>query len=283
MYANLAFGAVRIRGLDLRQQIDVAKESGFEGIDLPVDLVPQRTPARDARGMKRDAGQTGGGFILPVQFRQDEATYKSELAALPVVAAAAREAGCDLCYTYIQSGHDELEYAANFRLHVARLKPIARILADHGVRFAPEFVGTRTKRESFKHPFIYRIDQILELIAALEMPAGSTGLLLDSFHWYTSGATVDDVTTRLAGGKVFFVHVNDAAWGRTADEQIDNERTLPCETGIIDLAGFVRGLRGIGYAGPVTAEPMMNELLRYPPIVVARRTRESIRRFLELT
>jgi sugar phosphate isomerase/epimerase len=37
----------------------------------------------------------------------------------------------------------------------------------------------------------------------------SHGLLLDCWHWYTSGATLDDLA-QVRGAQVIYVHVNDA-------------------------------------------------------------------------
>ena len=51
------------------------------------------------------------------------------------------------------------------------------------------------------------------------------------------------------------VHVNDAPAGIARDEQIDTVRTLPMETGVIDLAGFMQAMQEIGYDGPVMPEP----------------------------
>jgi sugar phosphate isomerase/epimerase len=239
-------------------------------------------PPSQARELLGEARLRWGGFILPVNCREDDQTFRMQLASLPATAGTARDARCDLCYTYIQAGHNDLEYGANFRRHVERLGTIVSILSDHDIRLALEFVGTKSKREAFKYPFIYRIDQLLELIGSLKLSRSSqVGVLLDSFHWFTSGATAQDITEHLPR-RVFYVHVNDGAWGRTAEQQIDNERTLPGETGVIDLRSFIRCLRTIGYDGPVTAEPMLNELTRYPPEVVARRTFESIRTTLSM-
>jgi sugar phosphate isomerase/epimerase len=40
----------------------------------------------------------------------------------------------------------------------------------------------------------------------------------------------------------------------------DNDRRLPLETGVIDLAGFIGALRKIGSEGPVVAEPFSSRL-----------------------
>jgi sugar phosphate isomerase/epimerase len=54
---------------------------------------------------------------------------------------------------------------------------------------------------------------------------------------------------------VVYVHVNDAPVGVPIAEQVDNKRELPGDTGVIDIAGFLKALHKIGYNGPIVAEP----------------------------
>jgi sugar phosphate isomerase/epimerase len=63
---------------------------------------------------------------------------------------------------------------------------------------------------------------------------------------------------------VVYVHVNDAPAGVPVDEQVDNVRALPGETGVIDIAGFLQALQAIGYDGPVVPEPFKQELNTLP-------------------
>jgi sugar phosphate isomerase/epimerase len=42
-------------------------------------------------------------------------------------------------------------------------------------------------------------------------------------------------------------------------------RTLPGETGVIDIAGFLQALRKIGYEGPVMVEPFSERVRQLPP------------------
>jgi sugar phosphate isomerase/epimerase len=58
--------------------------------------------------------------------------------------------------------------------------------------------------------------------------------------------------------------VNDALAQRSADEQIDNQRMLPAASGVIDIAGFLQAVQGIGYSGPVVVEPFNAELVSLP-------------------
>ncbi|MDQ3045688.1 MAG: sugar phosphate isomerase/epimerase, partial [Chloroflexota bacterium] len=86
------------------------------------------------------------------------------------------------------------------------------------------------------------------------LDANNVGVLLDSWHLFAAGenlAAMDALTSQ----DVVVVHVNDAPPNVPWSEQIDTERRLPLETGVIDLPGFMAKLREIGYAGPVAPEP----------------------------
>jgi sugar phosphate isomerase/epimerase len=83
---------------------------------------------------------------------------------------------------------------------------------------------------------------------------GNVGLLLDAWHLYTSGGSMEDLD-KITAQDVVTVHVNDAPAGVEREEQIDNVRALPMETGVIDLATFMQKLDGMGYDGPITPEP----------------------------
>jgi sugar phosphate isomerase/epimerase len=113
------------------------------------------------------------------------------------------------------------------------------------------------------------MDGMLALAAAIG--TGNVGLLLDVWHLYTSHGTLDDAR-KLTRDDVVTVHVNDAPPGIAVDEQIDNVRTLPGETGVIDIKGFLETLQAIGYDGPVTAEPFSQRVRELKPEEAVRET-----------
>ncbi len=90
------------------------------------------------------------------------------------------------------------------------------------------------------------------LALAEAIDKNSVGILLDSWHWYICGATVEDIKN-LRAEQVVYVHFNDAPKGIPMDEYKDLKRAVPGETGVIDLVGFLRALKEIGYDGPVEA------------------------------
>ena len=263
MYTCLSPHAIHVQANDLDQAIAAARTGGFEGLEIPVahvaDLIDRHGP--DAvRAKFADANVRPAAFGLPVEWRQDEARWRADLENLPRCARAAQALGVTRCATWVLPMSDERPLNENIRFHVDRFKPIAATLAEHGVRLGLEFIGPKTMRDSQKYPFLYRMFDMLDLGRKI---GPNVGLLLDAWHLYTSHGTLDDLR-KLKADDVVYVHVNDAPPGIPVDQQIDNVRDLPGATGVIDIAGFLRALKEIGYDGPVTPEPFKNELKDLP-------------------
>jgi sugar phosphate isomerase/epimerase len=197
------------------------------------------------------SGVLPGQWSLPVAWNKDE-QWQADLAALPQLASLGRQLGCTRTTTWIMPGSDAYAYTANWEWHIRRFRPIASALADEGCSLGIEFVGPRTLRARFAHPFVFTLGGMMDLAAAIG--TGNVGLLLDAFHLFVSGGSVADMA-RLTAADVVAVHVNDGVEGVPLDEQLDQVRRLPTESGVLPLADFMRGLQKIGYDGPVTAEP----------------------------
>jgi sugar phosphate isomerase/epimerase len=259
MYATIGPEALGIRGLSLSEAIAVAHDAGFAGLTFDSRAAARAVDEQGLAAVQEEFGQAGvkpALWNLPVAWRDDD-QWQADLRELPRLAATARELGATRTATYMPSGSDERPFRENFNWHVARLRPIAEVLRDEGCRFGIEFIGPRTYRAAFRHEFIHSLDGVMELNAAIG--TGNVGLLLDSWHLYTSGGTIAEME-RLTNDDVVVVHVNDAPAGIAPDEQIDTVRTLPMETGVIDLVGFMRALRKMGYDGPVMPEPFSQRL-----------------------
>lgn len=256
MYKALSPGALGIKVSGLGEAIEVAAKAGFEAVEFNpaevADLV-ERDGAESVRAMFSTAGLKPAGWGLPTDWRNDEAAWREGLAELPRMAKASAAIGCDRTMTWIMPCSNDRPLAENRRFHVERFKPIAAILAEHGCRIGLEFIGPKTLRESQKYPFIHGMEDMLEMAAEI---GPNVGLLLDSFHWHTSGGTTDDLR-ELEPEQVVYVHVNDAP-PVPIDDQIDSNRALPGATGVIDIKGFLMTLDQIGYDGPVTPEPFGN-------------------------
>jgi len=194
---------------------------------------------------------------LPVDFRKDDAVFREGLAALPGIAAALQRAGASRMGTWLSPSHDELTYNQNFARHSERLREIAKILGDHGIRLGLEYVGTQLLLVGGRYPFLHTLAETRELIAAIG--TGNVGHVLDTWHWWTAGDTVEDLLA-LKNEDVVSVDLNDAPVGLERRDQLDNARELPAATGVIDVAPFVKALVQIGYDGPVRPEPFNKAL-----------------------
>ena len=272
MYPALQPGAVGIRAT-LTEGLELASEYGFEGLYVNMAEVAERGPS-SVRKLFEAKGLRPGAWGFPVDVRGDEARYEQDLEGLPRLADAARELGCLRTSTYILSFSDELPFAENFERHRKRLRDVAQILSERDIRLGLEFLGPKTLREGHRYEFIHTMDGMLELCDRIG--TGNVGLLLDCWHWYTAGGTVDDLR-RLEDANVVDVHVNDAPAGIPVDEQIDNVRCMPGETGVIDIGGFLRALDEIGYTGPVMAEPFSKKVQGLTAQQAAQATAEAMR------
>lgn len=263
MYKSLNRRALRVQA-SWEACLPLAKAAGFEGVDPELGTDSSAAQIRDALAQHE---LRIGGAGLPVNINGSASDLEAGLAALETIAPIAAEAGCTRFYAYILPFSDELPWGENFARHVTRLGQAARILAQSGCRLGLEFLGPKTLRDGHAYEFIHTMDQMLELCASV---GPDVGLLIDSWHWYTAHATIEDIQA-LTAEQVVYVHVNDAPADVPVDEQIDDQRSLHGETGIIDLPGFLRALRSIGYDGPVTPEPFINEFASQPPQEVLAR------------
>ncbi len=279
MYRALQPGAVGISGsLSLETRLKLAADNGFEGLYVSIGEV-MKTGVGEIRDMFDKFGLKPAAWGFPLEFRDDRETYEKSLKELPSKAAAAKEFGCLRTSTWLPPASNTLSFEENFKFHAERLRPAAEILKDYGCRLGLEFVGPKTSRQGQKYEFIYNMDGMLELCD--EIGTGNVGLLLDVWHWYTSHGTADDLR-KLTDDNVVDVHVNDAPEGVPVDEQIDNIRRLPGETGVIDIATFLKSLDEIGYTGPVMAEPFRKDLSEIPNDEAARTVGASMAKVWKL-
>lgn len=255
-------GAIGVSA-DQKQLIAYAAEYGFEAVTPFPDYLAKLSQ-EDSQALLNDMQQKGiswGVAGLPVQFRTDEDTFRTELKALPKAALGLQQAKVTRMSTWIMPNHAELNYLKNFKQHAERLREVSKILEDHQIRLGLEYVGPKTLRDAKKYAFVHTLEETRALIEEIGQP--NVGVVLDSFHWFTAEEDVKDILT-LSNKDVVAGDLNDAHEGRTAVEQIDGQRELPLATGIIDAKAFLEALITIGFDGPVRAEPF-NQALRDMP------------------
>ena len=281
MFKSLSAGAIGVSGTT-EEVAALASKHGFGGMSFNAGEAADLMDKGQLDSLKAIHGTHGlrpGAMGLPVEFRRDEATFTHGLAGLARLAKAAQAMGCTRCATWIMPASDELTFDENFELHRRRLGACAEVLGDHGLGLGLEFVGPKTSRAGRKHEFVYDMTGMLGLADAIG--TGNVGLLLDCWHWYCTDGTAAEIEA-LRAEQVVHVHVNDAPAGIPVAEQIDNQRAMPGETGVIDIAGFLGALARIGYDGPIMAEPFSQRVRELPPDEAVRATSESLDKILGL-
>lgn len=270
-------------GVSLRQEemIDKAVEYGFEAIlPVPAQLAEMRTEQRQQFLEKMKAHNlTWDAAGNPVDFRKDEKLFKEGMASLPRLADALQKSGVGRMNTWIMPTHQELTYMENFKQHASRLREITQVLSDYDIKLGLEYVGPKTLTSLHKYPFLSSMKEAFELIHEINVP--NLGIQLDSFHWYCAEETVDDITS-LTKEQIVTCDLNDATAGRSVAEQIDGERELPGDSGVIDLKGFVQALVKIGYDGPVRAEPFNAKLNSMDDAAALTATAKAMKRTANL-
>ncbi len=279
-YKNLGHSHIGVQA-NQQQALDYAVKFGFEGIAPNAGEFENRSAAeiREWVEAMKGKGVRYGAAGLPVEFRRDQDQFERGLAQLPRQAAILKQLGVTRAATWILPGHGELTYLENFKQHERRLREAAKVLDDHGIRLGLEFVGPRTSRARNRFPFICAQKDMMELVEAIGTP--NIGLLMDSWHWYTSHGTVEELLT-LSNKDIVHVHVNDAPAGIAVDEQVDNRRALPVTTGVIDMKGFINALVKIGYDGPIECEPFDQQLRQMDAEAALQKTAGALNRVWHL-
>lgn len=258
----LSCGAIGVKASP-REAIEMAQRFGFEAVEPSAGFLGQLSDDALAELMaemkaKKLVWASAG---LPVDFRNTDAAFQDSLQRLPDFAGKLQRAGVARIGTWLSPSHGSLTYLANFRRHAQRLREVAKVLADHGLRLGLEYVGPKTSWSAKRFPFIHTMAEMKDLLAEIGCP--NVGFMLDSWHWYTAQETRADLVS-LRNADVICCHLNDAPAGIPVDQQRDNRRDLPAATGVIDLKAFLGALAEIGYDGPIMAEPFRPDLRKLP-------------------
>ena len=272
-------GATAGGGLALPEFIKLAKESGFAGVEFGIGAVADiidRDGEDAAVALFENSGIVPGAFGLSVEWRKDENAFDKGIEELPRLARAAQAIGCNRCCTWVLPDGGALdEYKAQ---SLARFARIAKTLADYEINFGLEFLGPAHFRTNPDNVWFYDIAG--GLAAADDVMALSktenVGLLVDAWHWYTSGGSVMDLAS-IPVEQIVHVHINDAP-DIAREEQKDSVRLLPGDSGVIDIKGFLQTLKALGYEGPIAVETFSEELRALSPQEAAQRAAVAVKK-----
>lgn len=148
------------------------------------------------------------------------------------------------------------------------LREMGDAAARRGVGLAFEFLGQPGCS-------VQTLELANEIVARVALP--NVGLVIDSFHFYAGGSTLESVEA-LDPGRLFVFHVNDAE--DLPREQLEDRHRLLPGLGILPLAEIAAALRRIGYDRVASVEIFRPEYWERDPRELARDARAAAIRVL---
>ena len=251
MYKNLSPAKIGVSG-GQSEMIELALTLGFRGLDLEVDDFLRRAQNQSlAQTIQfvRSARISIGGFELPVQWRGDEATYKSELSQFDESLEFVKKAKVSACLTHVLPENESAPYHENFELHRSRLAEIGEVLGKHDIRLAVGFYAAQSRRGREQYQFIHEADALSLLLKSVHND--NVGLLLDTWDWHVGGGTIE-MLQAFGVNEIAYVRVADAPTDAELDSLSEEQRLLPAEDGAVNIAQIAVMLKEGGYKGPVT-------------------------------
>ncbi|MEK6299756.1 MAG: sugar phosphate isomerase/epimerase [Acidobacteriota bacterium] len=108
----------------------------------------------------------------------------------------------------------------------------------------------------------------------------NVGLVIDSFHFYAGGSTIESIAA-LDPNRLFIFHINDAE--NLPREQLQDRHRLLPGLGILPLKEIVGALKKIGYDRVASVEIFRPEYWERDPFELALEAREAVRRALDVS
>jgi 2-keto-myo-inositol isomerase len=148
------------------------------------------------------------------------------------------------------------------------LTELSLVAAHYGVALAFEFLGQPDCS-------VQTLALADEIVRQVGQP--NVGLVIDSFHFYAGGSTIESIK-RLDPQRLFIFHINDAE--DLPREQLEDRHRLLPGLGILPLREMLGALEHIGYDRVVSVEIFRPEYWERDPFELAREAHTATLRAL---
>lgn len=271
---KLALNGATTMQADLATDFQVAKTTGFDYLEIWADKLRTFLHHRTSRELKELIAHAG---VPPLSINSiehvtfcDSLTWdgiKEQCAELSQVAQKIECPFIVVVPSPLPSGgatRDEV-IAESVRV----LRELCDIAARHNVSLAFEFLGQTDCS-------VPTLDLAQEIVRATERT--NLGLVIDSFHFYAGGSTIEMVEA-LAPNVIYVFHINDAE-NLPREQLLDKHRLLP-GLGILPLRELIRAFRKIGYDKVASVEIFRPEYWQRDPFELAHDALIATKRVLE--
>ena len=266
-------GATTMRA-DLATDLRVAEAAGFEYLEIWAAKLREFLKNNTAAVLKALFAQhnlqpLSINSIEHITFR-DDAAYASIRKQCEDLSRIAQEIGCPWIVVVPgripESGATRAEVIDE---SVRVLNELCDIAEKHGVALAFEFLGQTDCT-------VQTLDLAHEIVRTANR--NNLGLVIDSFHFYAGGSTIDMIEA-LDPRLLAVFHINDAE-NRPREELNDSHRLLP-GLGILPLRAMIGAFGRIGYDRVTSIEIFRPEYWELNPLELARAAYEATRKVLQ--
>lgn len=269
---KLALNGATTMKADLATDIRAAGAAGFDCLEIwsaKLKTYLQSNTTRDLKRMFQENSIEPYSInsIERITFRDDEgrARLRSECEEICRIAA---EINCP--YVVVVPGRRPANTSREDVINesVTTLNEVAAIAEAHGVGLAFEFLGQPDCSV-----------QTLALADDIVRKTGreNIGLVIDSFHFYAGGSTIESIDA-LDAARLFIFHINDAE--DLPREQLEDRHRLLPGLGILPLTEIVAAFRRIDYDRVASVEIFRPEYWEMDPFQLARDACTAVTRVL---
>lgn len=260
---KLALNGATTMKADLATDLEAARQAGFDLLEIWAAKLRTFLKTNAISDLKNLFVEScvpplSINSIEHITFRNaaDYAKIKEECEELSSIAS---ELGCP--YLVVVPGKTPAKAPSREEIvqeSVQVLSELGAIAEKHGVALAFEFLGQADCS-------VQTLDLAAEVVEALALP--NIGLVIDSFHFYAGGSTIEMID-ELDPEQLFIFHVNDAE--NLPREQLqDSHRLLP-GLGILPLREMLKAFRRIGYDRVASVEIFRPEYWERDPFELAK-------------
>jgi sugar phosphate isomerase/epimerase len=264
---RLALHAATVMHTNLVTDVRVAREAGYDGIEL---WIPKLSRYLDAgltvEQLREDLGPLEVPMLdtlLPIE-STDPRQRAELLATCERMAAVAAALGCPAIQVVALDGFAGATWAEQRAELAESLRALGRVAGEFGVRLAVE-------------PVVFSpFDSVAQALEVVELVgADRLGLCLDTWHLWTSGDDWEQVAA-LDPELILTVHLGDTLERAEAEWRDEDRGALPGE-GVLPMAEAIGAIGRSGYDGVWTVEMKGREHWEWDPAVLAAAALERTR------
>jgi 2-keto-myo-inositol isomerase len=269
---KLALNGATTMKADLITDIRVASAAGFDCLEIWAAKLREFLKSQTAAELKSLLEESGIepysiNSIERITFRDAEAHAKL-LEECEDLCRVASEINCPYIVVVpspLPAGKSQDDVIEET---VRVLAGLGRTAERHGVALAFEFLGQPDCS-------VQTLALAYEIVKHVSRP--NVGLVIDSFHFYAGGSTLESIEA-LDAERLFIFHINDAE-DRPREQLEDRHRLLPGH-GILPLKEIVAALRRAGYDRVASVEIFRPEYWERDPQELARDARAAVAKVL---